>query len=371
MKHFIVRYALPAVIALAAVLTAYGDESRKIDARHYLGEPFRVDNLTVWPVRTDAPVETGEILSLHEAQEKGLAKVREKGAGRGSRRDAATVNELVVENLSDRPILVTAGTIVKGGKQDRQIGQDFVIEAKATTPVDAFCVERGRWSHRREGRATGGVFEVTKMNAAKRLRASAQYDSDQGKVWRQVDHVNRKAANDSPTSSFLATVEDDEKAMALRQRLETTVERHFAGLDDKVVGFAYSVNGEPLAMRTFANRHLLDSHFESFVRTMSLEAQVTQHRDRRAGKETYDETASSEALLKMMRGIDEAEPEVRETAGLNKNRYRTNEWGGHSSCLIESGGRWVALTEDWTAPAELSKAVMDEMILLRAVGYTE
>ena len=127
MKRFLARYAIPAALTLCAVVATYGDDSLKIDDHRRLGEPIQVENLTVWPVLTDTPVETGEILSLHEAQEKGLVKIREKGAGRDGRGDQATVSKLVVENLSDRPVLVTAGTIVKGGKQDRQLGQDLVI----------------------------------------------------------------------------------------------------------------------------------------------------------------------------------------------------------------------------------------------------
>ena len=42
------------------------------------------------------------------------------------------MNTLVIENKGDVPIYVLAGTVVKGGKQDRQIGQDFIIEGKKT-----------------------------------------------------------------------------------------------------------------------------------------------------------------------------------------------------------------------------------------------
>ena len=78
----------------------------------------------------------------------------------GRHGDSATVNQLVIASTADLPILVTAGTILKGGKQDRQLGQDLLVAAGATVPVDAFCVERGRWNGVREGQSTDGVFEV-------------------------------------------------------------------------------------------------------------------------------------------------------------------------------------------------------------------
>lgn len=374
MTHIRALFALLLALVFGAAWTASSDELPRIDAHRTLGAPVQAENLTVWPVLTDAPRATSVILSLHEAESRGLATVREKGAApSGRHRGGATVNELVIENRGDRPLLVTAGTILKGGKQDRQLGQDLVVAAGTTVPVDAFCVEHGRWTEEREGRPTGGVFEIPKVKASKRLRAAAHYDKDQAKVWRQVDTVNRKADNAPSTATFLATAEEDDRpARLLRQRLETEVRQHFDRFDgEALVGFAYAVNGEPIGVRTFANRALLESNLEPFVKTMSLEAQVAQLRDRTAGRQIFDRPASSEALLKIVRGVAEAEPEDRSTSGLNRNRYRRNDWGGHSSCLIESEGRWIPVTEDWTAPVEATGEVREQLKRLQALGYTD
>ncbi len=364
-----------AALAAGFVSLAFGDTSAKIDASRYLGQPMQIENLTVWPVLTTARVATAEFLSLHQARDKGLVTVREKGTdSRDQRHDGATVGELMIENRGDRPILVTAGTIVKGGKQDRQLGQDLVVAANSTVPVGAFCVEQSRWSQQREGRQTGGVFEIPKVKAAKRVRSAGQYSKDQGQVWRQVAEVNNRAEKAPDTGTFLAAVEDDDRsAVELRARLSAAVSQHFAGLENPqaVVGFAYSVNGEPLGMRAFANRQLFDSHFEPFLATMSLETQIAQHRDRRAGRATYDRPAPREALLKMVHSIAAAKVEVSATSGLNTNHVRHNDWGGHSSCRIQAGEREIALTEDWTAPAELGSEVREQLRRLEALGYTE
>ena len=52
-----------------------------LDDHRYLGAAFDVGNLRVWPIHTDAPLEIGEFLTLQEAQEKGVATVREIGGG--------------------------------------------------------------------------------------------------------------------------------------------------------------------------------------------------------------------------------------------------------------------------------------------------
>ena len=116
MSRCFARPAILTVLIACALTAAAGDDARRLDAHRYLGSPLQVENLTVWPVHSRAPAATPEIWSLHDAQKAGLARVREKGAGAGTqRRDAATVNQLVIENASHRPILVTAGTILKGG----------------------------------------------------------------------------------------------------------------------------------------------------------------------------------------------------------------------------------------------------------------
>ena len=82
------------------------------------------------------------------------------------------VNQLVLVNNSKRPLLLLAGEIVTGGKQDRVIGKDRIVPAESD-PVDlsVFCVEPGRWvaangkdefstaghGARRPARLTGGT----------------------------------------------------------------------------------------------------------------------------------------------------------------------------------------------------------------------
>src|SRR5262249_18323600 len=122
-----------------------------LDAHRTLTAPVVAGNLTVWPVVTDAPADMGEFVTLEEAQARGVATVREVGAEGGASDPSAPaasaagardgdeeddfadvesgddVNALVVENKGDAPILVCAGTLLQGGNQDRQVGDDVVI----------------------------------------------------------------------------------------------------------------------------------------------------------------------------------------------------------------------------------------------------
>ncbi|MFB3066404.1 MAG: ARPP-1 family domain-containing protein, partial [Planctomycetota bacterium] len=181
-----VLYCLVAACALFACgCGSDGEKQRtvvRLDENHFLGEPVAVSNLTVWPVFADSVQEIGPFLTLKEAEEKQLAAVRENPAG-------GDVGTLVIENTGDVPVLVLAGTVVTGGKQDRQIGQDFVVQAGSTVPVDAFCVERGRWSAQRKGEATNGKFKVAGVVATAPVRGAGQHEKNQGKVWDSVEEI--------------------------------------------------------------------------------------------------------------------------------------------------------------------------------------
>jgi hypothetical protein len=62
-------------------------------------------------------------------------------------RGGARVNQLALINNSDRPLLLLAGEIVTGGKQDRVVGRDRIIPAhNEPVALDVFCVEPHRWT---------------------------------------------------------------------------------------------------------------------------------------------------------------------------------------------------------------------------------
>jgi hypothetical protein len=398
--------ALPA-LAVAACGSSGRDHLVRLDDRHTLAAPVTVGNLTVWPVLTDRPLDVGEFLALDEALEKGVAEVREVGAAAaGQVREAgpeaaetlpnleeelpaglqptqqeaqtaqiaqtaeggAVVNTLVIENKGDLPILVCAGTVVKGGNQDRQIGQDFVLEAKSTTPVDAFCVEQGRWQSLRLGEETSGKFQVLDGMATAKVRAKGQYEKDQGGVWQEVRTVRTYfstsvraqaaegegafeepaatfafpfAAEDALSSSLAVALDATAASAADLKRCEAAVQKHFAA-HEGAVGFAYAINGKPVAVRTFAHPRLLRKQLQDFVRGMAADALVAK------GEPARD--ARAEDVVALVKEISTAHERVEATSGLNRNGIRVAEAGFNSNCYVPApDGEPFALTQDWTA----------------------
>ena len=327
--------------------------------------PLVLGNLTFWPVLSSSVLDVGAFPTLAEAHRAGWAQIRELGS--------ASVSELRVDNQGDTPILACAGTLVKGGKQDRQIGKDVVILPGESQRVPAFCVERGRWTREREGQDTGGRFECLPYLGSKRVRGSASYGDDQSLVWEQVGKVNHKAGERPSTGTFLATVEGgdpgrsrDAIEAALRARLEELSGEH------EVVGFAYAIRGEPLTARTFCSEQVFAAQVGPFLKTIALESQLAAGR----GKEAYTGEARLDGVLSMIRAIDEGAWTVQSETGGVRRRVKQTRRGGHARTEVrirlEDGSRgWAVLTEDWTGVVEPDRQLAAELEGLGYLGYTD
>ena len=104
-------------------------------------DPIRHGNLTVFPVIAAKSYPTGEFITLDEGLRSGDVVVTEAGNVQGLIRrhpapavrndgGGAQVNRLVLVNNSKRPLLLLAGEIVSGGKQDRVIGKDRIFRRR-------------------------------------------------------------------------------------------------------------------------------------------------------------------------------------------------------------------------------------------------
>jgi hypothetical protein len=94
----------------------------------------------------------------------------------------AEVNRLVLVNNSKHPLILLAGEVVTGGKQDRVVGKDRIVPAESD-PVDlsVFCVEHGRWIE------TSTKFDThASVMLQPSVRMKAMADQDQQKVWDEV-----------------------------------------------------------------------------------------------------------------------------------------------------------------------------------------
>jgi hypothetical protein len=315
-------------------------------------EPIRHGSLTVFPVVAPRSYATSEFLTLDEGLRSGEVVVTEYGNVRGLMRRRPTpavqvqnaeVNRLVLINNAKRPLLLLAGEIVTGGKQDRVIGKDRIVPAESD-PVDlsVFCVEPGRWVASSEhfgtsgatyGKAIGGAAGGTLM-AQPSVRAKAMGDKDQAQVWAEVRKQQQSmtvevaaAPTASPastqeiqsTSSYARVMENkdvkekvDEIAAPIQQDYQSLIRQL---RDRKAVGVVVAVNGRIIWADVFASTELLERYWPKLVRSYASEAVVTRAKGGEAG------SAQAEAFLADMEGR-------RETIEIEPGVYRHTEANG-------------------------------------------
>src|SRR5258708_2608099 len=154
--------------------------------------PITHGDLTIFPVVAEKVHDTSGFLTLDEGMRSGEIVVTEVGKIAGMIRrhprpmyqqaNSAEVNRLVLVNNSKRPLILLAGEVVTGGKQDRVVGKDRIVPAESD-PVDlsVFCVEHGRWI---ESSTKFDTHASVMLQPSVRMKAMA--DKDQQKAWDEV-----------------------------------------------------------------------------------------------------------------------------------------------------------------------------------------
>jgi sulfur carrier protein ThiS len=268
-------------------------------------EPIRQGNLTVFPVVAAQSHDTQDFLTLDEGLRSGEVVVTESGSVQPLMRrrlpptpSGAQVNQLVLVNNSKRPLILLAGEIVTGGKQDRVIGKDRIVPSQSD-PIDlgVFCVEPGRWTGSSDRFGVGGVGgAVAAPMAAPNVRAKAMAEKDQQQVWSEVAKtriamaetvtVEGAAQEINGTSSYARVMQNNE----VKQRVDSVAEpiqRNYQSLirqlrDQNAVGVVVAVNGQMVWADIFASTNLLEKYWPKLVRSYAAEAVVTRTKDHRA-----------------------------------------------------------------------------------------
>jgi hypothetical protein len=300
---------------LAQPTTAQAGEAPATTSGYRVLAPITHGNLTIFPVVAATTHDTHELITLDEGLRSGEVIVTEAGQvqpmirRRGTpvqqryRVDGAQVNQLVLVNNSKRPLLLLAGEIVTGGKQDRVIGKDRIVPAESD-PIDlgVFCVEPGRWVAQSE--KFGGLNE---QMAQPSVRAKAMAAKNQQQVWAEVGK-SRQAAADAVAAapaavgggggvgagagggigggamagqqvremSSYARVMDNKAVKAQVDSVAGPMERSYDTVirqlkDQKAVGVVVAINGEIEWVDIFASTDLLQRYWRKLVRSYAAE----------------------------------------------------------------------------------------------------
>ena len=280
---------------------AYQPPPSRSEGDWHLLDPITYENISIFPVVSSNGQDTSSFLTLEEGLATGEVIVREQGSegmvrGRDGRpvyvpqyNTGASVNQLVLINRSKRPLLLLAGELVSGGKQDRVIGKDRIVPIGAPPlPLNVFCVEHGRWT---------GVsqFAAARTIVHPSVREKAAVDQKQQEVWDAVrSGTTAKPAPAAPPPQISAY--SIQGAIASNGRTEAyekiyvsravgvsiddfvdEVQRRFAGAtsglkNERVVGVVVAYGGEIAWSDIFASGDLFDHYWNKLLRSYAVEA---------------------------------------------------------------------------------------------------
>jgi hypothetical protein len=201
-------FGMSALGGLALIGAGPNPVPGKPEGNWRLLDPVTYENITIFPVVSSLMQDTSPFLTLDEGLSSGEVIVSEQGAaGLARTRDGrpvavpqyntgASINQLVLINRSKRPLLLLAGELVSGGKQDRIIGKDRIVPVGSEPlPLDVFCVEHGRWT------GASSQFGASKTIVHPSVREQAAVAQDQQEVWNAVRSGTLAKAAPPPSSS--------------------------------------------------------------------------------------------------------------------------------------------------------------------------
>lgn len=316
-------------------------------------EPISYENLSVFPVVSGSSYDTSQFLTLDEGLASGEVVVREHGVegmvrNRGDRDGiirpdygtGASVNQLVLINRSKRPLLLLAGELVSGGKQDRIIGKDRLVPVGAEPlPLDVFCVEHGRWS-------AGASFNEAKTIVHPSVREQAAVAEDQSRVWSAVRagttaraEAGMATAGPPPAGAVLSspriaqTVQSEAPTESYQKIYESRgvrgsvdgyvdeIQRRFARetgalKGEQVVGVIVAYGGDVAWSDIFASNDLFREYWPKLLRSYVVEALA------RPGYRRVASHGDAEEFLRRPNGRiqEETEPGVYRWRQVNEGR---------------------------------------------------
>lgn len=242
----------------------------------------------------------------------------------------ATVPFVRVDNSGDVAILLIAGQLIRGGKQNRGINADALVAAGGSADIPVTCVEQGRWSGGPVGapefRASG--FEPSLVRSMKQRdvshsravamerrermeRAGAPSTgamhcrADQHSVWEAVREFGESTASHAPNGDLIGSMERHESARGPRPDAELPPAAERSGL-------LFFLDGEFIGGDLFGTREWSSVLERSLVRSASMSRDYVRmremhphfppfgarrHRSSRTGAALLDPVAQAQAIV--------------------------------------------------------------------------
>ncbi len=224
---------------------AVGDMAAGVD----IGAAKRRMGVVIVPVVSDGWRGDGSITSMDLAIRRGNLKVRERGNG--------SVPWLEVQNTSRKPVLLMAGEILLGGKQNRLVANDFLIPARSEWEgVPVFCGQQHRWSG-----GSGPMFKASGKMVPAPMRDNLAGSATQDSIWHGASEELSRFGATARTGNIQNVYEDGRLAEALK----CFHRPQWGSFPRRTVGMVVIAGTRVLGVEVFANGRVFRDNWKKVL----------------------------------------------------------------------------------------------------------
>jgi hypothetical protein len=267
-----------------------------LDPQYQVGRPVVSGALAVYPILRKGPDLKTEYRTLDEATRDKVIVIKEMSD--------PSVPVVIVMNSGRVPIYVSAGEIIVGGKQDRVISHDIVIDPGKELRVDVKCVEHGRWEN---GRVN---FESSGLMAGNASRKAAQFKG-QSDVWNEVATQNAAVRAAPNTGTYKAAF----SAPEIKEATDACLKAVLPKLEGRnCVGMVVVIGSKVHAIEIFGSPSLFGKLKEKLLKGFVL--------DGISSKETRANPPGKDRILEFYKSTQAAQAEELKRYERNVNYKR-------------------------------------------------
>jgi len=242
----------------------FNSENLSIDDDTNSNQEYSFKKIRIYPIRAnDSFKNTYKDLGKYTNLEKAI---KDKKIELSEVSESGSVNTLYAKNTSKDIIYIMAGEVVKGGKQDRIVGEDIVLSPGEEKNIDAFCVESGRWQQKSSGSNFTGYMNVSSNS----IRKAAIVDKDQSLVWEKVGQITGSNNANSRTSAYTELENSETYKKELNEYLKKF--ESVWNKDANVVGIIAVTGDTVIACDIFATHDLFVNSYNNLLHSYITEA---------------------------------------------------------------------------------------------------
>nr|WP_294904177.1 DUF6569 family protein [uncultured Lacibacter sp.] len=210
---------------------------------------------------TDSSYNTPVTISLKTGMSNGSVKLKERGNYM-----LDNINVLLIENKSNKDLVIKSGEIVMGGRQDRVFARDTILAPGKTHLVPVFCIEENRWSEKEKK----FIYRGTTGSG---LQAIIDTAHNQTKVWDEIRRL-LKQNNQTGSSSYAALLNNKKVADTSNLYVQYFL-KELRSKDSSIVGIIASSGNKLLGADVFISTSLFYQTLPGLLEKYCTEAILT------------------------------------------------------------------------------------------------